>query len=286
MKIDAYPCLRADSADYENPDSYTVQLQQTGTELDVTHSLTEAHCLPAQWLRAGLADLCCEVRLPHMLYSERQVASRDALQVPESGEWKYRQRFPLPEAGSKNLYFLPTIVLRAEQTVTLDSAKHNVSQLWHGRKVRFPKGAVLAGGTVFEDLEKVFHLIRFEQSDVEPGSGTLRSSGEPKGDNWQFVVWVPKDVMEALEVPQHQHWVEALYIGCFSQMLNEIKVEFKSVEYPPYDAVRGLGELLREKAGVAPPWETDKENEEWRDTLHLATVLRGLRAPGLEENGE
>ena len=28
MKIAAYPSLRPDSADYENPDSYTVHLQQ------------------------------------------------------------------------------------------------------------------------------------------------------------------------------------------------------------------------------------------------------------------
>ncbi len=285
MKLAAYPVLRPDSADYETPDRYTVQLQQTGAELEVTHHLGDVHCLPAQWLRAGLADLCCEVRMPHMLYSRRSIVCRSDLQVPEYGTWEYKQRFPLPESGNKNLYFLPLIVLRDERKLMLNSDEHGVSSLWHGRKVRFPKGAILAGGTVFEDLEKVFHMIRFERGDMQHGSGIVGSGAEPQGDNWQFVVRVPPDIYEALGDPQHRDWEEAFYIGCFAQMLNEIKVEFKSMEYPPYDAVRSLADMLREKAGVAPPWETDPDNEEWRDTLHLATELRGLRAPGLEENG-
>ena len=287
MKVAAYPSLRPDSADYENPDSYTVHLQQNGADLEVTHCLSESHCLPAQMLRAGMADLCCEVRMPHMLFSKRYKAVRDSLNVPEQGEWEHKQRLPLPEAGNKSLYFLPVIVLRNSHEMTLNSDEHNVSRLWHGRTVRFPKGAVLAGGTVYEDLEKVFHLIRFEpDSEAARGSGIVKAHGEPQGDNWQYVVYVPDDIMEALGEPQYRDWEEALYVGCLAQMLNEIKVEFKDMDQPPYEAVRRLGEMLREEATVAPPWETDNDNEEWRDTLHLATVLRGLRAPGFKENGE
>ena len=283
MKVAAYPVLRLDSADYETPDRYTVQLQQTGAELEVTHGLSDAHCLPAQWLRAGLADLCCEVRMPHMLYSCRFREDETALQVPKQGQWEHRQMFPLPETGGKNLYFLPVIVLRNAQEVVLDSDEHGVSSLWHGRKVRFPKGAILAGGTVFEDLEKVFHMIRLERKDLQRGK--VESGAEPQGDNWQFVVRVAPDIFEALGDAQHRDWEEAFFIGCFAQMLNVIRSEFKNVEAPPYDAVRRLGDMLREKAEVAPPWETGQDNEEWQDTLHLATVLCDLRAPGLEEIG-
>ena len=287
MNLDAYPCLKADSADYENPDSYSVQLKQNGAQLEVTHHLTEAHCLPAQWLREGIADLCCEVRMPHMLLSEPHVESRDLLDVPEYGEWKHMQRLPLPETGNKSLYFLPGIVLCESREETLDSDKHNVSQLWHGRKVRFPKGAVLAGGTVYEDLEKVFHLIRFEPDDDVPhGPGAIRSAGESQGENWQFVVYVPEAILEALRDPQFRIWEEALYIGCLAQMLNVIKDEFGNLESPPYEAVKRLGEMLREKANVAPPWETDEITDQWHDTLHLATVLRGLRPPNIVESDE
>ena len=286
MTGDAYPSLRPDSADYENPDRYTVQLQQNGKDLDVVHRLENVHCLPAQWLRECHADLCCEVRMPHMLYSKRFVADRAALQIPAQGSWEYQQSFPLPQTGSKSLYFLPSIVLRNARELTLDSALHDVTQIWDSRKVRFPRGAILAGGTVYEDLEKVFHLIRFEPGDTPRGSGVIKAAGEAPGDEWQFVVRVPEDIMEALGDPQHQAWEEALYIGCLAQMLNEIKVEFKSQDSPPFEAVKRLGEMLRDEAGVAPPWETDVDLEEWRDTLHLATVLRGLRAPGLEETEE
>lgn len=284
MKIAAYPVLRMDSADYETPDRYSVQLQQTGAELEVTHRLSDAHCLPAQWLRVGLADLCCEVRMPHMLYS-RRFEDQTALQVPEQGQWEHRQQFPLPEPGGKNLYFLPVIVLRDAREMVLDSDVHGVSSLWHGRKVRFPKGAILAGGTVYEDLERVFHMIRFEEGDMPRGSGKVETKIDPQGDNWQFVVRVPQDIYEALGDAQYRNWEEALYIGCFAQMLSRIRSEFKNMESPPYDSVRRLGDMLREQVGVAPPWETDEDNEEWQDTFHLATVLRGLRAPGLEENG-
>lgn len=284
MKIAAYPVLRLDSADYETPDRYSVQLQQTGAELEVTHRLSDAHCLPAQWLRVGLAELCCEVRMPHMLYS-RRFEDRTALQVPEQGHWEHRQRFALPETGGKNLYFLPVIVLRDMCEVVLDSDEHGVSSLWHGRKVCFPKGAILAGGTVFEDLEKVFHMIRFEEGDILRGSGRVETIDDPQGDNWQFVVRVPPDIFEALGNINHRDWEEAFYIGCFAQMLNFIRSEFKDTVSPPYDAVCRLGDMLREQAEVAPPWETGPDNEEWQDTLHLATVLRGLRVPGLEENG-
>ncbi len=285
MKFAPYPSLRPDSADYETPDRYSVQLQQNGAKLEVNHHLSDVHCLPAQWLRAGLAHLCCEVRMPHMLYSHRFVEDEKALQVPEQGQWEHRQRFPLPQTGDKNLYFLPVIVLRDAREVVLDSDEHGVSSLWHGRKVRFPKGAILAGGAVFEDLERVFRIIRFEMSDMPRGSGRVQSEADPQGDNWQFVVRVPPDLYDVLGDPNHRNWEEAFYIGCFAQMLNVIKSDFKDTELPPYDAVRGLGDMLREQAKVDPPWETDPDDEGWRDTLHLATVLRGLRAPGLEENG-
>ncbi len=285
MNVSVYPSLRPDSADYETPDRYSVQLQQIGANLEVTHRLSDTHCLPAQWLRSGLADLCCEVRMPHMLYSRRFVEDENALQVPKQGQWEHRQKFSLPDAGDKNLYFLPGIVLRDAYELVLDSDEHGLSSLWHGRKVRFPKGAILAGGTVFEDLEKVFHMIRFEVDSKLRGSGKVETNSDPFGDNWQFVVRVPPDIFEALGNASHRDWEEAFYIGCFAQMLNRIRTEFKNTDSPPYDAVRRLGDMLREEAGVDPPWETGQDNEEWQDALHLATVLRGLRAPGLEENG-
>lgn len=285
MNAAAYPVLRSDSADYETPDRYSVQLQQTGAKLEVKHQLSDAHCLPVQLLRSGLANLCCEVRMPHMLYSHRFVEAQAALRVPEGGQWEHQQQFPLPETGDKNLYFLPGIVLRDAYEVVLDSNEHGVSSLWHGRKVHFPKGAILAGGTVYEDLEKVFRIIRFEMSDSPRGSGRVQAEADPQGDNWQFVVRISPELYDVLGDPNHRDWEEAFYIGCFAQMLNVIRSDFKDTELPPYDAVRGLGDMLRDQAGVDPPWETDPDDEGWRDTLHLATTLRGLRVPGLEENG-
>ena len=133
----AYPSLRPDSADYENPDRYTIQLQQKGKNLEVIHQLDNVHCLPVQWLREGHADLCCEVRAPQMLFNERYVAKLDRLQIPKEGTWEHRQTFNLPDTGNKSLYFLPAIVLRDARQEMLYCDTHDVTRLWDGREILF-----------------------------------------------------------------------------------------------------------------------------------------------------
>lgn len=286
-----WPVLRPDSADYGPAEGYSVKLQQKERELEVLHRLESGRCLPAQWLREGHADLCCEVRLPAMLYSERFVV-QERLTPPAAGPWEIRQLvelWPIPEPDGKPLYFLPAIVLREAREVRLDSAAHGVSALWHGKEVRFPRGAVLAGGQVYEDPETVEHLLQFCAVDLPEGQ--LRQRVEEREGNWRFVVEAQEALLTALQVrdQQHETWARALYLGCLAQMLDALRRDFRDPDRERPAAVERLGEMVREKSEEAggralePPWETEEDNEDWGDTLWLASLLYPLRRPVVEE---
>ena len=284
---DAYPCLRPDSADYLQPDGYSVDLRQDGQELKVTHRLADLRCLPAQWLREGCADLCCEVRAPQMLFSQR-FTMEEQPSLPTRGACELLQVvefMAIPEPGNLDIFFLPAIVLREAREIRLDSAAHGVSSLWDGRRVRFPRGAILAGGEVNEDRDSIVHLLRFDQDDALK-DGTLSGRAESEGDVWRYVVRVPGGMLEDLRNPHHQVWAHAVYTGCLTQMLVAIREEFHDPEQQRPAAVQKLGEMIREETSgkEAPPWDADAD-EAWRDPLQLASMLRPLLQPDVEGGG-
>ena len=287
MTGSAYPTMRPESADYTLPGGYEAKIMQQGATLNVTHCLTNVNCLPAQWLRDDLADLCCEVRIPQMLYSEPFVANRADMQFPSMPPWEYTQSLSLPQTGPySSLYFLPAIVLRDKRHEKLDTRTHGVSPIWNGRDVVFPKGAILAGGFVEKDVENVFNLVRFEE-DGEGVPGVISSASWNESE-CVFSVRIPSgELYDATQFMQHIPWFDSLYVTCLNQMLNAFReiYEYRDEEVHPPEAVKELGEMIREATHKAPPWDEGYDND-WDDTLHLATVLHNLRAPTTVEDEE
>lgn len=288
MTGSSYPTMQPESADYTHLGGYTAKFTQLGASLNVTHFLTNVNCLPAQWLRDGSADLCCEVRIPQMLYCERFEAERTDMQFLANGPWEITQSLVLPQTGPySSLYFLPLIVLRDKRKLTLEADVHGISSIWNGREVVFPKGAILAGGYVEKDVENVFNLIRFERDDdAAPG---VISSASWNESECVFSVRMAsaESLYQATETMQHLPWFNSLYVTCLNQMINALRetYEYREEEVHPPEAVKELGEMIREATQKAPPWEEEYDND-WDDTLHLATVLYNLRAPISVEDEE
>lgn len=289
MTGSSYPTMQPESADYAHPGGYTAKITQLGASLNVTHCLTNVNCLPAQWLRDGIADLCCEVRIPQMLYCERFVADRTDMQFLAHGPWEFTQSLNLPQTGPySSLYFLPAIVLRDEHPpLTLEASAHGISSIWNGHEVVFPKGAILAGGYVEKDVENVFDLIRFEQDDdAAPG---VISSASWNESECVFSVRIAsaESLYDATLTMQHLPWFDSLFVTCLNQMINAFReiYEYREEEVHPPEAVKELGEMIRETTHKAPPWDEGYDND-WDDTLHLATVLYNLRAPTKVEDEE
>lgn len=277
--IGGYPCLRSTSGDYRNPDGYVADLSQEGATLTVVHQLLDAEdCLPGQWLMEGVAALACEVRAPYMMYCERSDLSHSDLPPLADGALEVTHDIRIPSTRDQRVYFLPAVVLKQERTETLSSDRHGVSSLWNGRVVRFPKGAILAGGTVFEDVESVVHLLRFKEGPSDNEPGVIRAYPEEDEEQWRFVVELHPDKMAALHRDSNRDWLNALNVGCIAQMLSTIRKDFSDHE-PSHEALRVLAEMIRDKTEKAPPWETEGANDEWEDTLHIATSLHNLITP-------
>ena len=68
---------------------------------------------------------------------------------------------------------------------------------------------------------------------------------------------------------------------CIAQMLSTIRKDFSEQE-PPYEALRVLADMVRDETGKSPPWETEGPNDEWDDTLLIATTLHKLTTPAEE----
>ncbi|MYD91644.1 MAG: hypothetical protein F4Y08_15150 [Caldilineaceae bacterium SB0662_bin_9] len=226
----------------------------------------------------GVAALACEVRAPYMMYCERSDLSHSDLPSPVDGAIKVAHDIPIPKTRDQRIYFLPAVVLKQERMATLSSTKHGVSSLWDGRQVRFPKGAILAGGKVFEDVESVVHLLRFKESPSTKDPDVIRSYPEEDEEQWRFVVELHPNKMVALHHESNSDWLNALSVGCIAQMLSTIRKDFSDHE-PSHEALRVLAEMIRDKTGKAPPWETEGANDEWEDTLHIATSLHNLITP-------
>ena len=289
MTAAVYPRLARDSADYANPDGYSVQMQQKERNLEVIHSLKEVNTLPAQWLRDGRAELYCEVRVPQMLYSQPFRCKQSVLEISTHGPLELRQSLVVPHASGKRMYFLPSIVLSEPCGVELSSTTHGVSELWDGQFVSFPKGAILAGGITHEDHESVVFPIDFVQDDSLQ-AGTMSAGPRQEDESWKYVVKFSNDLYRALKDSQNKVWLQAVYVGCVAQMLVAVQNDFRDQEIQRPPAVDRLGEMIRAmpqfSPRLSPPWASD-ENE-WIDTLQLATLLvkeeGGLIAPQPGEN--
>ena len=277
--IGGYPCLRSTSGDYWNPDGYVAELSQEGSRLTVVHQLLDADdCLPGQWLKEGVAVFSCEVRAPYIMHCERSDLSSSDLPSLVDGALKVAHDIPIPATRDQRVYFLPAIVLRQERTETLSSEKHGVSSLWNGREVRFPKGAILAGGTVFEDVQSVVHLLRFREDPDAEDPGVIRARPVVDEDQWRFEVDLHPEKMAAIQREANSDWTNALYVGCIAQMLSTIRKDFSQDE-PPHEALRVLAAMIQDETGNSPPWETEGVNDEWEDTLMLSTTLHKLITP-------
>ncbi len=285
MNIDVYPRMAPDSADYLRSDIYKVRMEQRDQKLEVIHCLEDANTLPAQWLRDGYAHLCCEVRVPSMLYSDRYRSNYSQVKNPDQGPLEFHQLLDVPLASEKRMYFLPTIVLSEAREEELNSAHHGVSALWDRQYVCFPKGAILAGGIVFNDPNTTLYPLDFVRDDTLQ-AGTISASPNQEDESWKYVVKVPNDLLLALRDPQNRIWLQSVYIGCLAQMLIAVQRDFSDPEIPRPPAVEELGKMIRNLSMHAPPWET--EESEWDDTLRLATLLMketgGLIAPQPGEN--
>ncbi len=139
-----FPCMRTDSDDYLEPDSYGIDWQLKSGTVHVCHSLSASNSLPGQWLQKELAHFVCEVRAPHLLYGRRN----EHLQPPRliARGLTAEQTMQLPDAGNNDLYLAPAVVLRRNCRVNLDWNLHGVARFWHGRTILVPRGAVLASG--------------------------------------------------------------------------------------------------------------------------------------------
>lgn len=276
MKGLGFPCMSPDTNDYLDPDGYSVALQQASHELHVCHRIRDADSLPGQWLREARAVFACEIRAPYMLYCQRHAH----VQPPQAaqGGLEARQIIPYPETQDKAIYFMPAVVLQEDVTVDLNAA-HGVSSLWQGRTVSAAKGAVLAGGEVFEDMESVVNLMEF-RLDNELADGIVQSAVEEYDDQWRLVVSLPRALWDELRKEQlHRDWRNALYVGCLARMLTVVKENYAEEE-PPHEALKVLGKMIEEDLGVAPPWMD--EGNPWEDTLRLATSLHKLLTPQAE----
>ena len=89
MRIDVYPRMAPDSADYLHPSGYKTRMKQKEQKLEIIHCLEYENTLPAQWLSDGRADLCCEVRVPQMLYSHRFRCEHSNLEIPKKGPLEF-----------------------------------------------------------------------------------------------------------------------------------------------------------------------------------------------------
>lgn len=274
-----YPRLQPDSYDYLNPAGYAAQLiRKSSQRMDVEHQLQDLKSLPGQWLKEGYASLTCEIRAPHMLYCLRHDHDPTEQEWSEAGNrLTVTQQFDIPHSQDQRIYFIPSIVLNETRVIKLSSEKHGVSDIWNEKTVCFPKGAVLAGGKVFEDIENVVHLLTF-RLDPELEEGVIRGHTEEDDDAWRYVVHVHQKTLSALHSEQNSEWFNALYIGCLAQMLAAIQRDFK--EEPQYEALKVLAEMVRTETGLAPPWETD--GLEWDDALKIATHLHSLITPQQE----
>ncbi len=291
MNIGAYPSLARDSADYMYPNGYTVQMQQKKRKLEVIHCINDASILPAQWLRDGSAELCCEVRMPQMLYSysHRFRCGHSNLEIPLRGPLELRQLLDLPLASEKRTYFLPSIVLREARGLELNSACHGISSLWHRQYVCFPRGAILARGAVHEDPESIELPIDFVRDDTLQ-AGTMSASPRKEDESWKYVVKVPNDVLLALRDPRNHVWLQSVYIGCLAQMLVAVQKDYREPDESRPPAVEKLGEMISSMTQfsppLSPPWKV--EEGEWIDTLQIATLLiqekGGLIIPILEDH--
>ena len=279
--IGGYPCLRSTSGDYLDPDGYIVDLSQEGSKLTVVHQLLDADSLPGQWLQEGIAEFTCEIRAPYMLHCQRCDLPHLELPQPTDGGIQATQYVPVPTARDQRVYFLPAVVLKQERTEQLSTSRHGVSSLWDGREVQFPKGAILAGGVVFEDVQSVVHLLRFREDPSAKDPGVIRAGPMEIEEQWRFVVNLHPEKMAVLHREANSDWVNALYVGCIAQMLSTIRKDFSEQE-PPYEALRVLADMVRDETGKSPPWETEGPNDEWDDTLLIATTLHKLTTPAEE----
>ena len=279
MIVQGYPRMCPNSSDYQEPEGYSVLMRQKGSELEVDHKLTDLGSLPGKCLQEGSAILTCEIRAPYMLYSRRHdIEHSEDRSV--SGMTIARQNLVFPQCPGQLIYFIPAIVLRQERTITLDSSRHGTSLIWQDMTVRFPKGAILAGGDVFRDVQSVVHLLEFRADESARNEGVIRGKASEDEDQWRFVVHVHPDKIAALKDERHGAWHNALNVGCLAQMLEAIKKDFKDQE-PSYEPLRVLAAMIQEETGKSPPWLTEDDGE-WDDTLELATSLYKLITPKIE----
>ncbi len=278
-----YPCMRPTTNDYQNPEGYAVALNQHGTNLEIIHRILNMDCLPGQWLWEGAAVLTCEIRAPYMLYCQRHdYENHGRQQIAPTGEVSVSQSIEFPYTWDQAIYFIPAIVLSQEREVELDSHRHGVTDIWHGQTVCFPKGAILAGGDVYEDMGRVVHLLEFHKGDEESDPGIVqqaRSSADD--DQWRFIVQLHPAKMAALQDNQYSDWRNALYVGCLAQMLVTIKQEFRE-QPPPHKALHVLADMIEEATNQSPPWKTEDDSSDWDDPLFIATKLHKLITPGQE----
>ena len=279
MIVQGYPRMCPNTNDYLESDGYSVQMQLSGAELAVIHKLTVPRSLPGLCLEDGSAVFTCEIRAPFMLYSQRHNLELSESQL-NSGEINVCQSVHLPYSAEQRVYFIPAIVLLREKTITLDSGEHGTSPIWDNTKVRFPKGAILAGGNVFQDVQSIVNLLEFQVDHSAADNGVIRSGPSEDDDQWRFIVRVHPDKMAVLQDERYGTWQNVLNVGCFAQMLEAIKRDFKD-EKPPHEPLCVLADLIQEETGKSPPWLTE-DNEEWDDTLELATLLYKLITPEVE----
>ena len=273
-----YPRLQGATDDYLNREGYSVELIQEGSWLRVVHRLADADCLPGQWLRQGVADFMCEIRAPYMLYCRRFDLQYAGWSQPVAGGIEVVQDLELPAPEDGRVSFLPGIVLNRERTVALSTEVHGVSALWHGRRIRFPKGAVVAGGVPFNNEQCLVHLLRFREDRTVVDPGVIRAGPVEEEEQWRFDIALHPDKMAAMQHEANRDWRKALYVGCLAQMLATIRDDFRGRE-PAYEALHVLAGAVRDKTGRRPPWETEQPHQDWGDTLSIATALHKLVTP-------
>ena len=191
----AWPVLQRGNTSY--PDgSYRAEIEpgRDRRSFRITHDVRGAPLI-VRLIAEEKARYACTVSSPIASYRTVHTSASPSHRV----EWSH------DDLGAPPL-FIPLVVATTEERRTLDADADGVAALWHGRSVRFLKGAKLLIAPPFQLRSALLQLLNFELDEtLDDGQFEVRPD---TNDGFKFVVALAADLHGFLRHPRalrHRH---------------------------------------------------------------------------------
>ncbi len=268
VRMDSHPILESGNLAYPNG-RYRLAVDQADSResLIITHQVVEAPLIE-NFIDRGVAKYGCIVSSPLSSYRRTHLSCS----ARQTIEWR---RDDLGEPPM----FTPMVLCTEPVSVVLDSDKHGVHKIWHGKAVQLRKGARMALGDVFRFEASVAHLISMhEDKSLSSGQFYVEAKTEPFG----FVVRLHPDLHRFIKRDRGCHRdtiIVHIVTACFSLLQRDYGNNPDSEGWESYSNLKALAGHLEENE--FPHWGSEDFHPE-----KVATGLYGLTIPNSEGKDE